>query len=74
MLVLQGNPLAVSTVLLLILVVPICLYVFPRVLRTDPMTYVSHKYLRARDTFLPLAAMLANVVAMVVVLAGRLLG
>lgn len=72
-LVLQGNPLTVSTVLLIILVVPSCLYVFLKVLRIDPTTYVSRKYLRARYTFLPLAAVLINTVAVVVVLAGQLL-
>lgn len=67
---LHGNPLTVSTVLLLVLVAPTCLYTFLKVLRTDPLTYVAHKYLRARYTFLPLAAASINAVSMIVVLLG----
>lgn len=66
-LVLQGNPLTVSTILLLVLVVPGCLYIFLRVLRTDPLTYVARKYLHARYAVLPLAAATVNIVSGIVV-------
>jgi hypothetical protein len=73
-LILQGNPLTASTIFLLAFVVPGCTFVFLRVIRADPLTYVARRYMGARYTFLPLAAASINAVAVVVVLLAKLVG
>ena len=72
-LVLKDNQLAISTVLLLVVIVPRCLYIFFTVIKVDPLSYVARKYLRARYTFLPLAAMVMNSLASAIVVFAHLL-